>query len=345
MSFQIDRGLFKYDFSDYHAILGIPVDADVKEVRKRYLKIARRLHPDSCKAASEAEKKQASELLSKLVNPAYEELSTGSREYAVMLNRIGKRLAGESAKVSFSSEVAKQLNQAGANLDHTYKSSIQNLASGQYESLDKVLEAIAEISELNMVYLMQKGGKSEGTSTAKKPLSHSTGTGSSTTATGAQTATGAGAGAGVNTAAGTPPSAEMKPQPEAQSSRVDSYFRRAEGYMAKGNFAKATLELREALSFEPNHGRCHSLLGVAYLKQNQTTMAKVHLQKALQLNPNDEMAMKGKQYLDKLAQKTGGKTSADGKGGNSDSKTTSSDNKSAGKSGGFLGGLFGGKKK
>jgi hypothetical protein len=41
MSFQIERGLFKFDFTDHHAVLGIPVNADVKEVRKRYLKIAR----------------------------------------------------------------------------------------------------------------------------------------------------------------------------------------------------------------------------------------------------------------------------------------------------------------
>ena len=74
MSFQIDRGLFKFDFTDYHAVLGVSVDADVKEVRKQYLKIARLLHPDSSKSNDEAEKQQANMLLTKLVNPAYEQL-------------------------------------------------------------------------------------------------------------------------------------------------------------------------------------------------------------------------------------------------------------------------------
>ncbi|MGB6300370.1 MAG: J domain-containing protein, partial [Rivularia sp. (in: cyanobacteria)] len=74
MSFQIERGLFKYDFIDYHAILCVRVDADASEIRKRYLKIARRLHPDSCAKAGDEEKRLASELLSKLVNPAYEHL-------------------------------------------------------------------------------------------------------------------------------------------------------------------------------------------------------------------------------------------------------------------------------
>ncbi|NET53020.1 MAG: J domain-containing protein, partial [Merismopedia sp. SIO2A8] len=84
MSFQIERGLFKFDFTDHHAVLGIPIGADKKEVRKRYLKIARNLHPDSSKAEGEAEKQQANQLLSKLVNPAYEQLSKDDREYLVM---------------------------------------------------------------------------------------------------------------------------------------------------------------------------------------------------------------------------------------------------------------------
>ena len=50
------------------------MDADAQEIRKRYLQIARSLHPDSCAAASDQEKLLANKLLSKLVNPAYEQL-------------------------------------------------------------------------------------------------------------------------------------------------------------------------------------------------------------------------------------------------------------------------------
>ncbi|MBC6474524.1 MAG: DnaJ domain-containing protein [Hormoscilla sp. GM102CHS1] len=45
MSFLIQKGLFKTDFTDYHAILGVPVYAENKEIRKRYMKIAKKLHP------------------------------------------------------------------------------------------------------------------------------------------------------------------------------------------------------------------------------------------------------------------------------------------------------------
>lgn len=319
MSFEIERGLFKHDFTDHHAILGVPVDADTKEVRKQYLKIARRLHPDSCKSESETEKKQANELLTKLVNPAYEQLSRGSREYSVSLGHMGKRLATESGKVSVSSEAAKQLAKAGANLDATYKTSLKNLSSKQYESLEQATDKIGEISELNLVYLMLKG---------RSPKSA---TASSTTASGGSKTTGA-TGSGVGkSATGTPAGqASTGASASQEVSRVDAYIRRAEGYMQKNNSAGAILELKEALKLEQTNSKCHSLLGMAYLQQKQVSMAKVHINKALQLNPKDENTLKAKQHIDKLIQKKDG---------------SKSQGKSEQSGGGLFGGLFGGKKK
>ncbi len=94
MSLRIDRGLFKYDFIDHHAVLCIPVDADVKDIRKRYLAIARLLHPDTNSAASASEKQLSSEFLSKLVNPAYEKLSAERTraEYMIVLSQMGSWL-------------------------------------------------------------------------------------------------------------------------------------------------------------------------------------------------------------------------------------------------------------
>jgi curved DNA-binding protein CbpA len=347
MSFTIDRGLFKFDFTDHHAILGIPVSADGKEARKRYLNIARKLHPDSIKAASEAEKKQASQLLSKLVNPAYEQLSqSNNRDYLVSLNHMGRRLATEGRNVPLVSEAAKQLARSGPNLENFYRSSVNSLAAKQYESLDQVLDKIAELSELNMVYLMLKGGGLK-TDTATKP----SGAGMATAAKGAGVTTGTKP-AGSGMAAGArPPGPGMgygtsqgtgSTLPDSTGvSRITEYIRRAEGYMAKNNFAGAVLELREALKLDQNNSRCHTLLGVAYLKQNQATMAKVHINKALQLNPKDELALKGKQHLDALAQKNqGGKQPPKATPGSEQRKQP---DQSSG--GGLFGKMFGPKKK
>jgi curved DNA-binding protein CbpA len=349
MSFNIERGLFKFDFIDHHAVLGISVNADTKEVRKRYLKIARTLHPDSSKAESETEKKLANQLLSKLVNPAYEQLSrSNNRDYLVSLSHLGRRLAAEQGKLPISSDAAKQLTKAGPNLDNLYKTLVQNLASNQYESVDQVLNKIAEISEVNMVYLMLKGSKGEAIQGGgvKAPTATATGTGKSATGTATgRTPTGAGAAGGkTSTGAASGSFGGMSGTNTGNSlndsgvSRVAEYIRRAEGYMSKNNFAAAVLELREALKLDQHNSRCHTLLGVSYLKQNQVTMAKVHINKALQLNPKEELALKSQRYLEGLAQKGGAKPKVQPQ-----SEPRKQPDKSGG--GGLFGGLFGGKKK
>ncbi|MGI8501807.1 MAG: J domain-containing protein [Hassallia sp.] len=321
MSWKIDRGLFKYDFTDYHAILCVSVDADVKDIRKRYLKIARRLHPDSNASASAAEKQLATELLSKWVNPAYEKLSADRTraEYMVVLSQMGKRLVQESSSVELNTDLARQLASV-PNVDHVYKSAIAKIAETEYDSLEKVLQIVAHVSELNLVYLMRTAGKSFAASQQAAQTKVN-----STTPTTPNTAT--------NTAVPTPVA------PPKEDSVAIQYLRRAQELLGKNQLAQARVELQDAIKLEPHNSRCHSLIGVVYLKQNQSTMAKVHFDRALQLDPNDETALKGKRVLEQaLGQKPGGSkvTSSSNNGGKQPDKSGN---------GGLFGGLFGGKKK
>lgn len=308
MSLKIDSGLFKFDFTDHHAVLGVPVDADITQIRKRYLQVARRLHPDSCSAANATEKQLASQLLSKLVNPAYEKFSKDRNyaEYGVLLREMSKRLVQESNAIELTSDLSKQLSQT-SNIDYFYKTSLHKLAEQQYETLAEVLQMIAQISELNLVYLMRKGG-----SVLQPP-----------------TPTQVAASSLARKTQATPPS-----PPETV---IDQYIRRAQILIEKNNFPQARVELQDALKLEPNNSRCHSLMGVVYLKQNQLTMAKVHVNKALQLNPQEPMALKCKQLLEQLGQKVGTQPTTTSK------STQSKPDKSGG--GSMFGGLFGGKKK
>ena len=316
MSLKIDSGLFKFNFTDHHAILGVPLDADFKEIRKRYLEIARRLHPDSCAAVTQADKQQASQLLSKLVNPAYEKFSKDAdrAEYIVLLKEMSKRLVQESNCIDLKSEVSKQLNQTN-NIDHIYKTSLAKLAETQYNSFDQVLQMIAQISELNLVYLMRKGSS---TLQSQPPKS-------------------------IGTIPSQTPSTPTAPPPSQPETIVDQYYRRAQALIEKNNFAQARVELQDALKLEPNNGRSHSLMGVVYLKQNQHTMAKVHINKALQLNPKDPIALKSKKFLDQLAQKSSVPQSTPSK--TTQSRPTGDKQADNSGGGGLFGGLFGGKKK
>ncbi|MEH1851404.1 MAG: DnaJ domain-containing protein [Nostoc sp.] len=319
MSFKIDRGLFKYDFIDHHAVLCVPVDADVKEIRKRYLQVARRLHPDSSFTQTAAQKELGNELLSKLVNPAYEKL-VGDRtrtEYILILSQIGKRLVQESTSVTLNTDLAKQLVEA-ADAEHFYKTAIAKLAQTQYDSLDQALQVIAQASELNLVYLMRSVSKSPTAAPPAQPKVQS----------------------------GTPqpntpknPLPAPAPAPAKEGLVVEQYVRRAQSLIEKNQFAQAKVELQEALKLEPKNSRCHSLIAMVYLRQNQLKMAKIHFDNALKLDPSDETALQWKPKIDKaLGQQI------------SDHKVTSSPNngdKQSDKSGsgGLFGGLFGGKKK
>lgn len=329
---QIQRGLFMLDFADHHAILGVSVEADVKEIRKRYLKVARRLHPDSCVADSESDKQLASLLLSKLVNPAWEKLSQEKErtEYALLLKLKGQQAVTRRNDLEILSNLAKQLSTAN-DFEQLYRASLQDLSEKQYQHLDQTLELIAQISELNLVYLARKEGKGDMAGVGEPKKQIFTGSGTTTSSS------------GPAPAATSPKAAKAAPPP--QESIVDQYYRRAETLVGKNQFAQAILELRDALKIEPNNSRCYGLLGMIYLRQNQLTMARIQFDQALKFNPQEPMAVEGKQILERLAQKTAGKagSAAGQKASQSDSNQKA--NKPTDKPGGGLFGLFGGKKK
>ncbi|MGJ3253677.1 MAG: tetratricopeptide repeat protein [Elainellaceae cyanobacterium] len=308
MSFKIERGLFTSEFTDYHAILGVSVDAELKDIRKRYLKIARRLHPDSLTSATEGDRQRASELLSKLVNPAYEKLSQEKAysEYCVLLKLKGKQALKQQETVILTSEPARKLASTH-HTEQTYNQLLRELADELYQSLDATPDLIGQVSELNLVYLMRKDGPGNPSisSRAKSPR--------------------------PATNAGQNPTPSSPPRTTA-ADLTASYLRRAEEYESKQDYSKAILEIREALRMQPKNGNLHTRLGIIYIKANQLTMAKIHFNQALKINPQDKVAEEGLRRVDPQRQPS------------SAQKSVSNTSKSA-KSGGGLFGLFGGKKK
>lgn len=327
MSFQIERGLFRLEFTDHHAILGVPIDAEIKDIRKRYLKIARRLHPDSCLSEGEDDRQRASQLLSKLVNPAWEKLSQEKErdEYILLLKLKGEQGLRQRNSLEIMGSLAQQLISAN-NPDHFYQTSLLDLANKQYDHLDQALEMIAQVSELNLVYLMRKGGEG-GLSTSEPKRTFYTGSNLPDS----------------SQAVSKSPGPSVSSQPSRPLSPVEQYYRRAEELVAKNNFAQAILELRDALKLE-NNSRCHGLLGMIYLKQNQATMAKIHFNQALKLNPKEPMALEGMQKLTQpqAPATTAGKPAANAKA--AAQKANPKTKKPNDKPGGGLFGLFGKKK-
>ncbi|OKH32447.1 hypothetical protein NIES2119_26060 [[Phormidium ambiguum] IAM M-71] len=322
MALNIEQGLFKFDCIDHHAVLGVPLDATANEVRKRYLKISRRLHPDSCTADSEVSKQQASQFFAKLVSPAYQQLfnDQSRAEHNVLLTRMGKRLVQEKEKIDLQSELAKQLYKS-TNLEHEYKTALHKLVEKQYESIDEIRQNTAQISELNLVYLLRKSSQGQ---SASKPAEV-------TKLTNPAVTTPATTGPAAATAGKVPPVAEKKAA-KVEPSPAETYCRRAQEYIEKNYPAKAILELRDAMKMEPKNSRVHALMAMAYLNQEQLKMAKIHLESALQFNPEEATALEVKKRIDMIEKRLG-------------MRTTAANKKAESKSSGGLFGLFGGKKK
>jgi curved DNA-binding protein CbpA len=311
----IEQGLFQFDLIDYHAILGVALDADAKQIRKRYLTIARKLHPDSLRSASEDEKQQAHELLSKLVNPAYEKLNQEKTctEHQVILRLRGQQLSRQPDALQLATDTARSLLD-NPNATSLYRSTLQKLADQQYESLENVLDVIGQISDLNLGYLVSTTS-SQATPAATPPASAAP---SPSTPSPSGTAN---------------PSAAPIPVRFTRQSIIESYVNRAREFAQRKDYPQAILEMREAVKTHPNSADCHGELANLYLLAGQSTMARIHLKKALEIDPNHSLSKQLEPAINKVSQtKTG------------QAPSQNAANKSTKYKGGLFG-LFGGKQK
>jgi len=328
---KVKCGLFLYDCEDYHAVLGLPVDAPQEAIRNRYLQVTRQIHPDRRKLSQPEDGPIADKLLAKLVNPAYETLFKNKErrtEHKLILDATAKRLAAEGNPPPLKNETAQKLAQAGRDLDVRYRSTLKELSKRLYEDVNQTTTLIGELSELNLIYIFRQAldGKSATGKASNPPTSASAV--ESTPAESKPTPTGA---PSPNTTAASGVSQSTPPEPreaaqteqERLEAMVAPYLQRARASIQNKSYTQAVLELRDALALDPKSATSHGLLGYAYLRQNQIGMARVHTRKALQLEPKEQSALTTQKELDK---KEGGKNQK--KGG-----------------GGFLGGLFGRGKK
>ncbi len=282
MNFKPSKGLFRFDFNDQHAIIGVPVDSDATTIRNRYKEIARLLHPDSSRWATGAEKDLAIKLFSNLITHAYGNLSraTALQEQQMMLELMGKRLVAEASKIDISGNAAQQLFQKNStDLQQSYHQLLQELTHQQYRQLDQSVEITGQISELNMIYLLRKQNQS----LRSAPIS----------ATDTVPSSGS----------SEQPFPKTSPEKTAGSSKIlaqHSSMRRAEEYINMRNWAKANVELREVLKGDPNNVHAHAHLAIIYTRQNQATMAKMHMNKAMQLGPNDPIVKTAQQEFQKM---------------------------------------------
>jgi curved DNA-binding protein CbpA len=261
-------------FSDPYAVLGLSIASDERRVLKRYRSIAKMLHPDALKHASDNEKFFANQLLAKIINPTYQRLKQEkTRAETIALLRFRVRRATRDEQLSPQSPRAKRLCKAAvSDVEMLYEEAIAQLAAQQYSPISNFELITREMSELNLVYLRLKMGEPM---VREKPV-------------------------------GIVPSPQKRPQDQAQSSQPvtgfpgvekrgsvsysERHYQRAQEYIRKGNCQTAVQELKDALRIDCNQARYHALMAQAYIMQNLPGAAKAYCRKALKLEPENRLA-------------------------------------------------------
>jgi curved DNA-binding protein CbpA len=321
---RVDRGISQFNH-DYYAALGAPITADVNEIRQTYIGIAKILHPDVFGFTPE-QKAVATQYLAKLVNPAYDVLmrERDREAYRAIFKLLAKRLMQKVRNIGIKSDVAKKLLYSPS--DSAYEKSVYAVAIRQFESLDTILEYTAQLSELNLVYILYREGYQFSDPDFSSVLTYASPKQQTPNLpqidddddrTVFQTTP-------VNTRPTVKPAKQqispsqhqikptyaqnqskdrildqtpeqlplsaqpLNPQSDASfATRVAA----AEEYMKRKQWMQALRELRIAVQLNNKDSKCMAMLGVVYKNINQPSMAKVSFQQALKLNPKDPLAL------------------------------------------------------
>ncbi len=276
-------------FTDPYALLGVSVAADERRILKRYRTVAKQVHPDALIEEMPAELRQfADQVLSKLVNPAYQRLKQdkGRNEVLAILRFKVRRLSRDEQIRPTTEQGKTLLAIAEAEVDVFYEQAVDQLCDHQYVSLADFETYTQQLSELNLVYLRRKMGA---------PVIREKRTGlMATTSVPMSPASEAGDMAD-------PPSGDKSSPGLAYAER---HYGRAQEYLKGKNVQAAIQELKDALKIDPQNSRYHCLMGQAYLLNKLPGMAKVHFKQALRINPANAVALKYARQLNMATTET-----------------------------------------
>ncbi|PZO44258.1 MAG: molecular chaperone DnaJ [Pseudanabaena frigida] len=313
---RFDRGISQYNH-DYYAALGLPIVSNPTYIRNVYLRIARILHPDVYGFSAD-EKAIATQYLAKLVNPAYNDLMNeqNRQAYQGIFKLLAKRLMQRSRNIQIHSESACELIMTPS--DELYERLVTEIAKVQYQSLNQILDYTAQISELNLVYILYKEGYRHGAVNMPPiltPMLTPKSTKSYTQnflpppskpsyeynlqysfeqqfshlqAKSDETII-------QNSSNLQAKSDETIIQTRGEDDEIEMMNARikiCEIYILQSDWKAALRDLREILRVDSNNSKCLALLGVVYKNINQPQMAKASFKRSLYINPQEALALK-----------------------------------------------------
>jgi curved DNA-binding protein CbpA len=317
---RINKGIGHQGFDDHYAILGLPITATERQVRDRYLTIAKRLHPDVCRLTA-GDKELATRFFARLVNPAYFALNrTRERaEYIKVLKLIPKLMLKRNQKVSPQSTVAQKL--ASDPNQETYERAVTAISTMQFENMATYMDFTGDLSELNLVFLLSNEGCAhliaKSSQESEQPSSQPTATSTRPTQERARPArtgyydTTAGT-VGKSGASGDTTGTSFKPQADLSKAMAKKHLQEAQALISRRQWQDALKELRNALKLDNQNSQCHVLMGIVYMNQEFVGMAKSSFQEALKFDPKNRIALENLQKLDAKTPRKQGSSDAQG---------------------------------
>ena len=265
--------------------------ADVAQIRKKFLKLAKILHPDVFGKTLD-EKETATKYFSKMVSPAYQLLNNDRErgEYLATLRMFAQSKKQKEEVPVVKSEIAQKLYKLPHEI--TYKQYVDQVAPKQYEILDSILEYTAILSELNLVYMF-----------TQPSLSFSSGSSAASTISSVNP--------NVSPNINAESSAAAKP---AQSPALRN-LNMAELFISKKQWTDALKELIGAEKLDPNNAKVYALKGLVQMNQNAIAIAKASFQKSLKLDPKEPTALKYINQVNAAAQPKPSENLSEKKGG------------------------------
>ncbi len=292
---RIDRGLAIYE-SDYYAVLGVPLSANVKQVSDAYKQVAKCLRVGFVAETLEAQR--ASRLFAKWVNPAKEILTkeTPKLEYDTILKLRIRRLKDQDPNTLWPKSPGASALRRSNTWESDYQAAVKRLASQLYLSLDELPELTTQLSELNLAYLLCKEGIGVGSGIPSvKPTTKPSSTAPVTARIPVSPISAVNASAVNTTAKPTDPKpTDPKPAPPPPPPKPgENRFQQAMQMMERGQTKEAINFFGIAISMDASQPNYFVQRGIAYQKQGYKSMARADFQKALQLDPANEMAQQG----------------------------------------------------